>query len=339
MSAPPSPARELTSPVALTRPDGRLNPDAVGWARHPLVDTSAIGHGRWGRTKRWEYWNVTTPTHIMSLLVTSIDYAAVHEVWVYDRATQKTWGRMSMTVPARGVEFAPSLDTGPTRARARGLAVDIDPAVDGSGTRVRARIANASFDVFAELPEGHERLAVVAPWSDSRFQATVKDAARPARGTVTLDGEQFEVPAGSSWAVLDHGRGRWPYGVRWNWGAGSGVSYGRVIGIQVGGGWTEGTGIPENAVTIDGRLHKIHAEVDWKYDIGEWQQPWHIRGGGLDASFTPFYDKSKHVSIGVISSTTDQCFGYWSGTFRTDDGHDIPFDDVLGWAEEAQIRW
>src|SRR5690606_23325261 len=39
-----------------------------------------------------------------------------------------------------------------------------------------------------------------------------------------------------SWAVLDHGRGRWPYRISWNWGAGSGRSHGRVVGLQVGGG-------------------------------------------------------------------------------------------------------
>jgi hypothetical protein len=30
--------RELTSPVALCRPDGTLAPDAIGWARHPIID-------------------------------------------------------------------------------------------------------------------------------------------------------------------------------------------------------------------------------------------------------------------------------------------------------------
>ena len=61
--------------------------------------------------------------------------------------------------------------------------------------------------------------AVVVPWSESRFQYTVKDVALPASGTVTITGRQYEVPEGS-WAVLDHGRGRWPYRVTWNWGAG-----------------------------------------------------------------------------------------------------------------------
>ena len=43
--------RELTSPVPLTLPNGALNPDAIGWARQPLIDTSGIGRG-WGARRQ-----------------------------------------------------------------------------------------------------------------------------------------------------------------------------------------------------------------------------------------------------------------------------------------------
>ena len=150
-------------------------------------------------------------------------------------------------------------------------------------------------------------------------------------------------PAGASWAVLDHGRGRWPYDISWNWGAGSGISGGRTIGIQVGGKWTEGTGSTENAVYLDGRLYKIHEELRWEYDIAQWRRPWRLSGGGLAASFTPFYDKVTRTNLGVVSASTDQCFGYWSGTFAPTGtgtgGEPVRFDGVLGWAEEVHNRW
>ena len=82
-------------------------------------------------------------------------------------------------------------------------------------------------------------MGVVVPWSARRFQYTVKDVARPALGSLWVDGVEHPVAAGDSWAVLDHGRGRWPYAVHWNWGAGSGLVDGRVIGVQVGGRWTD----------------------------------------------------------------------------------------------------
>ena len=331
--------RELTAPVSLTLPDGRLNPAAVGWARRPIVDTSGIGPGLRGRgrNKRWEYWNVFTPTHILALTVSSIDYAAVHDVWVYDRRTGDIRTKNATLIPARGVEVPPSLDGGPARARARDLRIDIEP--DAARTRLRATIPGASFDVTVHRPDGHECLAVVVPFRNpARFQYTVKDLALPASGTVVVDGVTHEVPAGRSWAVLDHGRGRWPYDVRWNWGAGSGISGGRVLGLQVGGKWTDGTGVTENGVVVDGRLHKIHDELRWEYDLDDWRGPWRVSGGGLDATLEPFFPKRSGTQLGVVSSRTLQCFGTWSGTFRTD-AVDVAFDGIEGWAEDVHNRW
>ena len=324
--------RELTSNIALTLPNGRLNREAVGFARHPLVDTSGIPAG-WGRNKRWEYWNVLTPTHILALTVSSIDYAAVHEVWVFDRSTERAWGRSVTAIPSRGVTLPPRLGGGPAAARAKGLAIDI--TTDDDTTHLSAEIADASFEVTVTRPAGHECLAVVVPWGDTRFQYTVKDVALPATGTVTTDGTTHDI---SGWAVLDHGRGRWPYDVSWNWGAGAGVSNGRTIGVQVGGRWTDGTGTTENGIVIDGRLHKIHDELHWDYDLADWRMPWRITGGGLDASFTPFYDKRSATNLGVVSSRTDQCFGHWSGAFTLDDVT-IVFDGIEGFAEDVHNRW
>lgn len=328
--------RELTEPVSLTLPNGRLNRAAVGWARQPIVDTSGIGAGR-GRNKRWEYWAITTPTHLLALTVSAIDYAAVHEVWVLDRATEQSWGKGATVLPPRGVQLPAALEAGPARAHTKDLDIAIDE-VDG-GTRLRAKAPGVRFDVVAARPPGHERLSVVVPWSDTRFQYTVKDVTRPARGRLRLDGVDYEVPDGQSWAVLDHGRGRWPHNIRWNWGAGSGVSNGRTVGIQVGGKWTEGTGSSENAVVVDGRLHKIHGELAWSYDIADWRRPWLLTGNGFQAEFAPFYNKTTRTNFAVLSARTDQCFGYWAGRARTEGGEVVEFSDILGWAEEVHNRW
>lgn len=353
MPMPASPAvpvstreRELTAPVALVLPDGRLNTDAIGFARTPIVDTSGIGgRHRWGRNKRWEYWNVMTPTHIVALTVSSIDYAAVHEVWVFDRATLRSWSRGATVVPAREVSLPGSLGGAVAHARADELSITVTPFDGGRRWRLQAEIPGAAFDITVVRPPGHDALAVVVPWSRRVFQYTVKDVALPASGTITIEGTDHDVPAGS-WAVLDHGRGRWPYDVAWNWGAASGVlADGRSIGIQVGGRWTDGTGSTENGVIVDGVLHKISVPVAWQYDLTDVMRPWRLRGGGLDATFTPFYNKQSRANLGVVSSRTDQCFGTWSGTFTvTDAAHGatastIAFDGIEGFAEDVHNRW
>jgi len=331
--------RELTQPVALTLPNGRLNTAAIGWARQPLVDTVGIAAGRFrGRNKRWEYWNVMTPTHIVSLTVSSIDYAAVHSVWVFDRSTGKTWAKDATVIPPRGVELPGSLGGSPAVARAADLAITVTPSADRQRWRLFAEIPGVTVDITVERPAEHDCLAVVVPWSTRLFQYTIKDVALPATGTLTIGGNPVAVPEGS-WAVLDHGRGRWPYDVAWNWGAGSGrLADGRTLGIQVGARWTAGTGSTENGVFVDGVLHKISEELEWTYDLAAPMRPWRVRGAGLDATLTPFTLKQSRTNLGVVASRTDQCFGTWAGTFDTGEEL-IAFEGLEGFAEDVHNRW
>ncbi|HQG17674.1 MAG TPA: DUF2804 domain-containing protein [Ornithinibacter sp.] len=331
--------REITAEVELCRPDGTLNPDAVGWTRHPLHDTSRIGRGRrgWGRAKRWEYWAVTTPTHLIGVTVSSLDYAGVYAVWVHDRRSGETVSHDVIDPLARGASLPARLGDDPARASAGGLTIAIEAA--SGGTRLTVDGPRVRLDVLAQRPEGHEAMGVVVPWSARRFQYTVKDVARPARGRLWVDGVEHTVADGDSWAVLDHGRGRWPYAVRWNWGAGSGVVDGRVIGVQVGGRWTDGTGSTENALVVDGRVHKISEELSWNYDTRHWLAPWRVRGDLADLTFTPFWNHSSATNLGILAQRANQCFGHWSGWMRDDAGEPVSVDGVLGWAEDVHNRW
>ncbi len=330
--------RELTEPVSLTLPNGRLNPAAVGYSRQPLHDTSGVAtRTGWGRNKRWEYWAVVSPTHLLALTVASIDFAAVSEVWVFERETGREVGHSAIRPFGAGVVLPPSLGEGDASARATGLSIDV---IERPGSTIlRAEIEGARFEVEALLPDGHERLAVVVPWSDRRFQYTVKDVARPARGWVEVGGERHELDPENTWAVLDHGRGKWPYDVHWNWGAGSGRSGGRVIGVQLGSKWTDGTGATENALVVDGRLHKNSEELTWDYDPGAWLTPWHIHGDTADLTFVPFHNKASSTQLGIISTRTDQLFGHYSGWMLDDSGTRVEFDGLLGWAEDVHNRW
>ncbi|MFB6611317.1 DUF2804 domain-containing protein [Agromyces sp. NPDC056379] len=335
--------REITEPVSLTLPNGRLNPAAVGWTRHPLHDTSGIRPGGTGtgRNKRWEYWGITTPDHIVAVTVAMLDYATLNQVWVFDRATSTDIDASAITPLSRGVDLPGSLGEGdgaqPATARVPGIETTITDS--RAGTRIVATTKRVAIDIVAERPEGHEALGVVVPWSETRFQYTVKDVARPARGTVTIDGVTHELPAGESWAVLDHGRGRWPYSMRWHWGAASGSEHGRRLGLQLGGLWTDGTGSTENSLSVDGRLHKLGAELDWRFDPSDWLRPWTIAGDRVELTFTPFHDRYTKTALGVIHSETHQCFGTYRGTVTDDSGAAVPVEALLGWAEFVKNRW
>lgn len=338
---------EIIAPVSLTNAAGLLNPQAVGFTRTPLHRTDALaprfsGSRRrpssWARTKRWEYWAITTDAHIVALVISDIDYAGVPSLWVLDRETGEEISYEAVTPFGRGMTLPPTFGDGSARALTRAFQLGVDE-VPG-GTRLRARSARIELDVIARRPAGHESLGVVVPWDDRRFQYTVKDAARPADGWLRIDGITHPIPAGQSWAVLDHGRGRWPHRVHWNWGAGTGrLADGRALGIQVGGRWTDGSGVVENALQLDGRLHKISEELVWDYDTENWMAPWRIWGERLDLTLVPFHLKQSHTDLGLVSSHTHQCFGTWSGTAWTDDSERLEIAGITGFAEDVHQRW
>ncbi|TQM64848.1 DUF2804 domain-containing protein [Humibacillus xanthopallidus] len=326
--------REITEPVDLTLPDGRLNPAAIGWTRTPLHRTDGIGRGRvgWGRNKRWEYWAVALETHVVAVVVSDIGYAAVPSLFVLDRRSGEQIAVDAIAPLGRGTTLPGTLDGGPANAQTQSLRVDIDPAP--GGTRLRARAERVELDVVAQLPPGHERLGVVVPWSDRLFQYTVKDPARPAVGRLSVDGTAYAIEEGTAWATLDHGRGRWPYAISWNWGSGSGVVGDRVTGLQVGGRWTQGTGVTENAVVVDGALTKISDELRWGYSSDDWLAPWRIQGGSVELTFHPEHVRRSVTQLGVIASRTHQCFGTWAGRVG-----DVAVDGIFGWAEDVHQRW
>jgi hypothetical protein len=337
--------RELTDPVELCLADGRtLNPDARGWSRTPLHTANL--RGGWGRTKRWDYWCVLSRDLAVAVTYADVDYLGLATVWWVDLATGATGGREASLPLARGVALPDRPGTEPLTYRGKRSVVEIvdDPGgttITGAWTERDGR--SARLDVRVDLPAGHESLNVVIPWDDERFNYTSKHQARPATGVVAVGDRRWEVggAAGDAWGVLDVGRGRWPSEVTWNWGGGAGRAGDHVVGLQFGAKWTEGSGYTENGVLVDGRLTKLGNELTWDYDWDEPMAPWRVvdPGGQLDATLAPRYDKHTTLPGRDRGSETHQVFGTWSGRLRTDDGLELSFTGLQGFAEEARQEW
>lgn len=331
--------RELIEAVDLATPDGRsLNAAARGWSRRPLHRANL--RGVWGRTKRWDYWAILAGDIVVSSVYADVDYLGLADVWWVDLPTGETGGHNIVAPLARGLTLPDVPGSSPLRVSRTHFTLEI--ADDGDGaTHLQARWREkggvpGSLDAVVELPAGHETLNVVIPWSDRRFQYTSKHQARAASGELVVGERRWSLDGG--WGVLDVGRGRWPYRTRWNWGGGAGpvAPGGPVVGLQLGGKWTEGTGFTENGVLVDGRLTKLGDELVWDYDWDDPMRPWRVEdpGGRLRLELTPSYDKHTRIELGVMGTETHQVFGTWTGTFD-----DLSFTNLQGFAEESRSRW
>ena len=65
---------------------------------------------------------------------------------------------------------------------------------------------------------------------------------------------------------------------------------GHTVGLNLGEQWTDGTGMTENGVCIDGHLTKISEDLVFGYDRAAMMKPWRIRTAAawrIDLLFEP----------------------------------------------------
>lgn len=330
----PKSERELTRRVDLCLPGGRLNPAAVGWSRYPHLRANLWW---WGRRKRFEYWAISTPELVFAFSFSHADYRAGLAIYALDLASgAEVVDGEAVWFPGRADLPETSGDTPMGRRTAR-TAVAITPTAEGTLLEVRGARVTARIQVLEE--KGHESMGVVVPWTSRRFQYTRKDNCLRASGWVEVDGVRRTVDPSEAWAALDHGRGKWPAKVLWNWGSGAGYTDGHEIGIQLGAKWTDGSPSTENALRVDGVIEKLSHDVEWTYDTEDFLKPWTFRGPQVDLVFTPAHHRHSLTKKLLFLSREDQCFGRWDGEIRLSSGSVYRVENVFGWAEEVQRRW
>lgn len=334
--------RELTGPVDLCDARGRLNPEAVGWSRHPLHRCNLRGHLL--RKKRWDYWAFTSPRYLFSATIADVGYLGLAFVYFLDFDTKRYLEQTVVTPFGRGVRLAvaPGGDAGFASRRLR-----VTMTSEDGGTRVRVESprfggSRLQADLLAVRPPGHETLNVVIPWSGDRFQFTSKQNCLPASGHVTIDGHRLEFAGTESFGCLDFGRGVWRYRCFWNWGSCSGTVAGRTLGLNLGGGWTDGTGSTENGICLDGRITKVGEDLLWEYDRRDFMKPWAVRTPAsrvIDVRFQPFFERVARTDLLLLRSEVHQLFGRYSGSVETGAGERVAVDGLIGWVEHHEARW
>jgi hypothetical protein len=333
------PEPELTHAVDLCDAHGRLNPAAVGWSRHPLVRANLSRH--WLRKKRWNFWNWIAPHFVLSVTLADIDYAAFCDVTFTDFDTQQATTAMAFTMPG---SFAMPEHVEQT-IRFRSKAIEYSNVNDGStlaiAVRATAKGIPITGDFVVTMPQGHESLNIVVPWTSSRFQLNSKHNTLPTAGRIKIGDKEYLVHPDECHAVQDFGRGIWPYCSFWNWAVATGVQDGTLVGVNMGGKWTTGTGVNENGLCINGRLYKVMEDLNWTYDQDNWMRPWRVTAPHsrmIDLTFEPMVARSSRLSLGVLRTGGICCFGRWHGTVRFD-GNELQIRSLIGWAEEFDHRW
>ncbi len=334
---------EITQPVNLCDSRGNLNPSAVGWSRRPLHHCNLQGH--WPRKKRWNYWAVVSPTHLFSVTLSNVDYLGLPFIYFLDFEDQNFAEKILLRPFGAGCELPPSVQEN-IEFHHSAMTISIKYTPEG----IRLKVGCPDFegqplkvDFLVHQPPGHQTLNVVIPWSHNRFQFTSKQNTLPTEGTVEWGDSLIKFDRDDTFACLDFGRGIWPFNCFWNWSSFSTrLPDGRTVGVNLGAGWTDGTGMNENGLCIDGALTKLSEDVIFKYDPSNFMDPWVLRTHAtdrVDLCFTPFFEREAKTDAGVIRSEVHQMIGRFNGTLHTEEGDLIKIENAIGWAEDHAARW
>lgn len=335
---------EIRQATNLCTVDGSLSPDAVGWSRWPLHRCNLSGHRF--RKKRWNYWAIQNEQYFFCAGIADLDYAANGFVYLVDLRRKNVFERNVATPLARGITLGDEVQSAALfrnrhmtfsethdETDVTSLLVTCDRFDDGDRLSAAIRII---------YPEDFETLGVVVPMDHSHFQYTSKHVAVPVAGRVRIGRREIPFEGVEAFASLDFGRGVWPRRTSWNWGAASGYVDDANIGVNLGGEWTDGTGATENAVFVNGRMNKIHEDLEWTYNPSNYLANWRVRAprsGDVDLLFEPIVERRQHMDAIVVHSRVHQVFGIWSGTIRDEAGETVEVPYLFGWAEEHHALW
>ncbi len=331
---------ELNEPVSLCLPGGRLNRGAVGWSRHPLHNCNLSGSPL--RKKRWNYWAITTDQFLFSVTLSDIDYLGLAFTYFLDFSTKEFYELTVTRLLGRGIELGNFVSDDACFDDHR-LKVDLKNKKTTTSIQVESpnfKGENLSADLSVFTPPGHETLNVTIPWSDRRFQFTSKQNTLPVEGTVQVGEKTYRADGG--YACLDFGRGIWPFSSFWNWASASGTTDNHTIGLNFGAGWTDGTGMNENGICIDGVLSKISEVLEFIYNPADYFKPWKIQTPLSDrvaVTFTPFYERVAKTDALILKSEVHQLIGHFSGKVKDAAGKTYIFNNLIGWAEDHYAKW
>ena len=334
--------KEIFEEVLLCDDRGNLNPEAVAWSRKPLHVANM--RGNWPRKKKWNHWVVTSETFSFCASMSNIDYIGLAFAYFLDFETGELIEQtvvlplgLGCNIPERledEIYFKNNKIMMRFKYNPEGLSIVTESNRFGK-KKLRA-------DIQVHVPPEHESVNVVIPFGEGKYRYTSKQTALPASGTIRIGKREYECDPESAFASLDYNRSVFHYSTNWNWANGAGKQGGDLIGLNFGSKWRHATGLTQNGICFNGKLHKIGEDIIFTYNNKDFMEPWTLRtetSDRVDLVFTPFYEKVTDFNIRLLKTNVHQCYGHFSGAFSLDDGTRFELDKLVGWSEEQIALW
>ncbi|MEF9960059.1 MAG: DUF2804 domain-containing protein [Niameybacter sp.] len=341
--------REIGTRGKLLNEQGKLN--EVGYATSLVLEYSRedIQASKW-RIKEWDYYLMMNKSYGAALTIADNGYMGLVSVSILDFKNRRYHTKSHMVPFTFGKLALP-------KSSKKGDIRYVDEHVElyifngKEGRRLRCYMKNFNQEkpfecefLLTNPPKDSMVIATPFKGKSNAFYYNQKIVGMSAHGYAKTDKLFCTFRQSEAQALLDWGRGVWPYDSTWYWGAAMGKVNDKNFGFNIGYGFGDTSAASENMLFYEGIAHKLE-EV--RFHIPELEgkvnylAPWKFTSsdGRFEMIFKPILDRKDHAGGGFIVSDQHQVFGKYSGKVLLDDGTLINIEEVLGFAEKVHNKW
>ncbi|MDR3248869.1 MAG: DUF2804 domain-containing protein [Treponema sp.] len=338
------PQNEVSVPVSILDDTGR--PGNFGWSRTPnfIYDSGLLWAPR-RRVSESDRYIVFSPTHLLVMEIRDDGYQGYMGMSVVSLKDKKRSTQFHLKPFTLGGYYLPA-DSGSgsiklTQGKSRLDFVAMDEGV---------RIIRADFPRFGhhrslrgelvlfEAPAS-ESLVTHMPWrrEKSSFRYSRRSPWYFVEGVVQFGSSELVFTRGNAWGIFDWNRGVRPRSDVRFWAAACGMRRSKQVSFSVGYGSADSAQGTENAFFVNGKIHKLD-QVTFHINPSNWLLPWRFTSndGRLEMSFTPNQERVERTGLVFFSMTRRQVCGSFSGKVTLDDGTDLEFRELTGFAERLK---
>lgn len=314
----------------------------AGFSFKPVIkyNPENIKAKKW-RIKEWDYFLIGNKDYAISLTIANNRYMGIAGMQFFDFKNQKKYDytkfilKPSFSMPKNIFEGEISYQS---------EKIQLSFKYEKNQVHLRGKTKDMTsdkdieIDVFLKV-ENEDNCHMVIPFHNKPklFYFNQKYNHLAANGSFKIGDKRSSLD--DNFAVLDWGRGVWPWKVLWYWSSMSGIlENGKRIGFNLGYGFGDNKHASENMIFYDGKGYKLD-EV--KFIIpDQYTDTWIIIDDKkeLDLTFQPIYDNKTKINYCILGQDAHQVFGLFSGTIKIKE-ETISIVNLFGFAERVKNRW
>lgn len=321
--------KEVTGRNFICSKDGKLMKESIGWSRKAFENCD-IKSGFF-RKKIWNHYMFMNEDFICVFAIINLDYAGQVFLDFYDLKNDIEQHKSMNVTLSQGITIHSKVGS---YAHFQNKNVYINVIRLNESLNTILKWDNITIEGTIFLDE--ESLNVLIPWDNNHFHYTSKQLPLRCKGFIKVNEEKLDLS--ESTAFIDYGRGIWEREKKWNWITCGFRQDDIEVGLNLGSGWSDNTGLNENCIKINKELFKLVSDVVFE-EINP--KTWRIKSTfseEVDLTFTLTKINSKDTNAIIIKSRLKQHIGRLDGIIKLEDKI-IKLENILSYFENHYAKW